>query len=423
VVVIAAVCAGVLLAGAALVGVNVIADRQAERAYDAASAAVASANTEQDKAATRLADALDAANREHASATALLGAADPAMLTEEAPLAKLPDLISQLEQNAGIPAADPASEAPASSTTATAPATPAPTPPATRPEGRDALQAAAAQLLEGADATGKSTEETSAKVVSIDASILSLRRVEESVLSAAFAKGTSLEVPEGASQEAKDAFAASLAAMQNPASDADIGTLVQSYQSAWQGVVASNEEAARAADPASVEPTYIRGILVVNKTYPLPSWYGNGLTAETSAAFDAMRAEAASKGLDIYISSGFRSYASQVSIYNRYVASDGQAAADRYSARPGYSEHQSGLTFDLNSIDESFAYTPEGEWVRDNAHRFGFIIRYPQGKEGVTGYIWEPWHLRYLGVDTATAVYNSGLSLEEYLGITSQYAN
>ena len=136
---------------------------------------------------------------------------------------------------------------------------------------------------------------------------------------------------------------------------------------------------------------------------------------------DAMAAEAASLGLNLYISSGFRSYWSQESIYNRYVNADGQAAADRYSARPGHSEHQSGLTFDLNSIDESFAYTAEGEWVRDNAHRFGFVIRYPPGKEAITGYIWEPWHLRYLGVAVATELYSTGLTLEEYLGVTSQY--
>jgi LAS superfamily LD-carboxypeptidase LdcB len=108
-------------------------------------------------------------------------------------------------------------------------------------------------------------------------------------------------------------------------------------------------------------------------------------------------------------------------VYNSYASRDGSAAADRYSARPGHSEHQSGLAFDLNTITEAFGYTPEGQWVAANAHRFGFIVRYPQGKEGSTGYIWEPWHLRYLGVDTATAVYNSGLSLEEYLGITSVY--
>ena len=186
-------------------------------------------------------------------------------------------------------------------------------------------------------------------------------------------------------------------------------------------MLASSDEAARSQDPATIEPTYINGILVVNKTYGLPSWYGDGLTAETLDAFAAMQADAAALGYDLYIASGFRSYWSQESIYNRYVAADGQAAADRYSARPGHSEHQTGLTFDLNCICEDFGYQADGQWVAANAHLYGFIVRYPPGKEGVTGYIWEPWHLRYLGVDVATAVYNSGLSLEEYLGITSSY--
>ena len=100
----------------------------------------------------------------------------------------------------------------------------------------------------------------------------------------------------------------------------------------------------------------------------------------------------------------------------------GQAAADRFSARPGHSEHQTGLAFDLNSITDEFKDTDEGKWVTENCHNYGFIIRYPADKESVTGYMYEPWHIRYLGVETAQAVHDSGLCLEEYLGITSQYA-
>ena len=135
-----------------------------------------------------------------------------------------------------------------------------------------------------------------------------------------------------------------------------------------------------------------------------------------------MKSAAANEGLSIYISSGFRSYSSQVQIYNNFVNSYGQSSADTFSARPGHSEHQSGLCFDLNSIDDSFAYTPESAWVNQNAHKYGFIIRYPKGKDSITGYQYEPWHIRYLGVDLATSVYNSGLCLEEYLGITSSYS-
>lgn len=168
--------------------------------------------------------------------------------------------------------------------------------------------------------------------------------------------------------------------------------------------------------------TYVDGILIANKTYSLPSDYYPDFLPETQAAFDEMSADAAAEGLNLYISSGFRSYDYQANLYNRYVSRDGKEAADRYSARPGHSEHQTGLAFDLNTIDESFEYTPEYEWVAANAHKYGFIIRYPKGKEEITGYIYESWHLRYLGVETATAVYESGLCLEEYLGIDSVYA-
>ncbi|MCM1329746.1 MAG: D-alanyl-D-alanine carboxypeptidase family protein [Ruminococcus sp.] len=167
--------------------------------------------------------------------------------------------------------------------------------------------------------------------------------------------------------------------------------------------------------------TYFDGILVVNKTYALPADYAPGVNAEAQAAFDEMQADAAIEGLNIYISSGFRSYDYQAGLYQRYVDKDGKAEADRYSARPGHSEHQTGLAFDLNSIDFSFADTAEGEWVSQNCYKYGFIIRYPADKEDVTGYMWEPWHIRYLGKETAKSVYDSGLCLEEYLGITSQY--
>lgn len=172
-----------------------------------------------------------------------------------------------------------------------------------------------------------------------------------------------------------------------------------------------------------VEPTYINGILIVNKTYPLPESYAPGcLSSDTDAAFKKMAADAYAEGLTLWVQSGYRSYDLQKDLYNRYVSRDGQAAADTYSARPGHSEHQSGLAFDLNTIDDSFANTAEGQWVAQNCHKYGFIVRYPKGKEYLTGYQYEPWHLRYLGVDTATAVYESGLCLEEYLGITSEYS-
>ena len=137
-----------------------------------------------------------------------------------------------------------------------------------------------------------------------------------------------------------------------------------------------------------------------------------------------MQADAASQGISLSIISGFRSYSRQSTLYNNYVNRDGKAAADTYSARAGHSEHQTGLAADINSLYQSFIDTPEGKWLNNNCHKYGFIIRYPKGKESITGYIYEPWHIRYVGVDIATSLYNGGnwISLEEYLGITSKYS-
>ena len=168
--------------------------------------------------------------------------------------------------------------------------------------------------------------------------------------------------------------------------------------------------------------TYVNGILIANKTYALPSNYApGGLDNTVQTAFNKMKEDAAKEGLTLWIASGYRSYDYQKNLYNRYVARDGQAKADTYSARAGHSEHQTGLCFDLNQVNDTFANTPESAWVNAHAHEYGFIVRYPKEKESITGYKYEPWHLRYLGVDLATSVYNSGLCLEEYLGITSVY--
>lgn len=180
--------------------------------------------------------------------------------------------------------------------------------------------------------------------------------------------------------------------------------------------------------------TYIDGILIVNKTYSLPENYipanaigynrcNECLTQETKQAFNEMKSDANAIGLNLYISSGYRSYTYQEGLYNRYVNKDGKQAADTYSARPGHSEHQTGLAFDLNTIDDSFANTDEGKWVKDNCYKYGLILRYPKGKEEKTGYQYESWHLRYVGKELAQKLYNNGdwITLEEYFEITSIY--
>ena len=169
--------------------------------------------------------------------------------------------------------------------------------------------------------------------------------------------------------------------------------------------------------------TYIDGVLVVNKTYPLPEDYGNGLTSTTTNAFYEMQAASKLENLNIYLSSGFRSYSTQDRIYNNYVARDGKQMADTYSARPGHSEHQTGLAFDVNQINDTFNDSAEAKWLANNCYKYGFILRYPPGKEDITGYKYESWHFRYVGVDLATKLYNNGdwITLEEYFGITSSY--
>lgn len=168
--------------------------------------------------------------------------------------------------------------------------------------------------------------------------------------------------------------------------------------------------------------TYIQGILVVNKTYSLPADYDPGVDPEAKAALDKMFDDAAKEGIKLWVASGYRSYSHQNSLYNNYVARDGVAAADRYSARPGHSEHQTGLAFDVNWLDISFGESREGKWISANGWKYGFILRYMKETEELTGYMYEPWHIRYLGTDAAKRVYESGLCLEEYLNITSAYA-
>ena len=173
--------------------------------------------------------------------------------------------------------------------------------------------------------------------------------------------------------------------------------------------------------------TYIDGVLIVNKTYALPETYAVMRDDAAFAALCRMFSDAKTAGVPLKVASGYRSYYDQRYIYNGYVAANGQAAADRFSARPGHSEHQSGLAYDVdnpdsNSLLQSFGNTPAGIWLAENCHKYGFIIRYPQGKEHLTGYMYEPWHVRYLGVELATEVYESGLCLEEFFGITSAYA-
>ncbi len=148
------------------------------------------------------------------------------------------------------------------------------------------------------------------------------------------------------------------------------------------------------------------------------------LNSTTAAAAEKMFGAAAAEGVIMTLASGYRSYSTQVATYGGYVASTGQAAADRASARPGHSEHQTGWSFDIGdgagacSFQPCFAEQPAAVWAKANAYKFGFVVRYPWMFHDTTGYFYESWHLRYIGVEAATDMATRGIAtLEEYFGL------
>lgn len=174
--------------------------------------------------------------------------------------------------------------------------------------------------------------------------------------------------------------------------------------------------------------------VVVNKQRPLsPLSYapddlvsvdGQQLRETAASAFLMLRDAAASDGVAMTVLSGYRSYESQAGLYSGYTYQYGQSAADTISARPGHSEHQTGLAVDIGdpagmcALHACFRETAAGDWAAENAHRFGFIIRYPKDASAATGYAYEPWHLRYVGVELAQSMHDHGsATLEEYLGL------
>lgn len=188
-------------------------------------------------------------------------------------------------------------------------------------------------------------------------------------------------------------------------------------------------------DPSESEP------MLVNKTKALPEEYVPAdlrpveipfsfaedspkrmMRDEAADALERLFAEARRDGIELAGVSGYRSYATQAAIFAHNAERYGsEEAANRVSARPGESEHQTGLAMDVSApsvgyqLTEALGSTEEGLWLAENAPRFGFIIRYPQGKEGVTGYQYEPWHLRYVGEQHAARIAGEGVTLEEYL--------
>lgn len=161
---------------------------------------------------------------------------------------------------------------------------------------------------------------------------------------------------------------------------------------------------------------------IVNKKYYVKQSYRPGVNKTADKQVKKMIKDMQSMGFEVWSTyTGYRSYEFQNLLYTNYVKERGQEASDRFSARPGHSEHQLGLAFDIKSTSKKMLGKQESDslavkWMHSNCHKYGFVLRYMQGKEHITGYMYEPWHIRYVG-DEAEKIYKSGLTLEEYFGV------
>ncbi|SOE72838.1 D-alanyl-D-alanine carboxypeptidase [Salinibacterium xinjiangense] len=175
----------------------------------------------------------------------------------------------------------------------------------------------------------------------------------------------------------------------------------------------------RPLNPADWEPPDLVEVPVAYANQPFLRQVASDAAVAMFAAFASE-----SGGLQMQSQSAYRSYSTQESVYAGWVSSLGQAGADLTSARPGYSEHQTGLSIDVSAspanctLEQCFANTPQGQWLASEAWRFGFVLRYPNGKSDVTGYEFEPWHMRYVGAELATELHTTGVqTLEEFFGL------
>ena len=193
------------------------------------------------------------------------------------------------------------------------------------------------------------------------------------------------------------------------------------------------DEAATATAETVTEPTVINGIILANKKHPLPANYNPGENPTARQKVNKLISDAQALGLNVSNQvSGFRAYDTQAGLYNNYVAAHGKQEADRFSARPGYSEHQTGLVFDLidnqgqllGSEGTNESSKKAAEWLANNAHKYGYIVRYKPEFVDKTGYMEESWHIRYVGEEAAKTIHEKNISLEEYLNAPGgDYAN
>jgi D-alanyl-D-alanine carboxypeptidase len=217
--------------------------------------------------------------------------------------------------------------------------------------------------------------------------------------------------------------------------------VIKQKASAPSGETGSKKQTSKTTQSLPPEPGFNKTLysttdpaspwVIVNKVNALPSSYAPGdLTSpniggyarkQAADALDQLVDAAVKDGINLIMLSSYRSYATQVSTYNGYVAKDGKAAADTYSARPGHSEHQTGWAADLGNgtcdLEICFGNTKSGKWLAAHAHEYGFIIRYQLGKEAITGYQYEPWHLRFVGLELSSELFKTGQTMEEFFGV------
>lgn len=172
--------------------------------------------------------------------------------------------------------------------------------------------------------------------------------------------------------------------------------------------------------------------IIVNKYYSLPDKYepedvvdmnsqyaypGNSIRSEVYEAFKEMSSKAKEDGITLIVNSSYRGYDEQKEIYEEYEDKNGKEYADKYAARPNFSEHQTGLSLDIFSPGygmKTFESSPAFKWLSENSYKYGFILRYPKDKQNITGYAYESWHYRYLGKDLSLKVYEEGITFDEY---------